>query len=344
MKIAVYGAGSMGMILGALMTRGGLDVTLIDSYETHVKAMAQRGAHITGKIDVTIPVRAITPDKMEDTYDLVFLMTKQTANVEAAELLLPHLHESSIVCTLQNGVPELSVGKLFGVDRTIGGIMMWSAGLVCPGESMLNTTLDDNAYPLFEIGEVDGQVTTRIQLVAQTLEHMGKVIITENLMGARWFKVMVNSTISGMSTALGITFYQALREDPFRTYSAFVARECGRVCKASGIQMTPFQGEDPAEICDFDSAEDMARFQKMITTIIPGDNKTGIASMLMDIKNGKTKTEIDMINGFVTEQGDRWNVDTPFNDAIVAIVKDIEAGRVTYCLENLSRFPSPEFE
>lgn len=342
MKIAVYGAGSMGMVLGALMTKGGLDVTLIDAYAPHVEAMAQKGAHITGKIDVTIPVKAITPDQMEGTYDLVLLMTKQTANEEAAEQLLPHLGKDSVVCTLQNGVPELAVGKLFGPERTVGGIMMWSAGLVGPGESMLNTTLDDEAYPLFEIGEVDGRITPRIQTVAKALECMGKVIITENLMGARWFKVMVNSTISGMSTALGITFYQALREDPFRSYSAFVARECGRVCKAAGIQMTPFQGEDPAEICDFDTPEGMARFQNMITTIIPGDNKTGVASMLMDLKNGKKKTEIDMINGFVTQQGDRLGIDTPFNDAIVSIVKDIEAGRATYCQENLKRFPAPE--
>lgn len=342
MKIAVYGAGSMGMILGALITRGGLDVTLIDSYEPHVKAMNQRGARISGKLNITVPVHAITPGQMEDDYDLVFLMTKQTANEEAAELLLSHLHENSIVCTLQNGVPELSVGRLFGREHTVGGIMMWSAGLVCPGESMLNTAMDDDAYPFFEIGEVDGRVTRRIQIVAQVLEHMGGVIITENLMGARWFKVMINSTISGMSTALGITFYQALREDPFRLYSAFVARECGRVCKAAGIQMPPFQGEDPAEICDFSSEEGLARFQKMITRIIPADNKTGIASMLMDLKNGKNKTEIDMINGFVTEQGDLLNVDTPFNDAIVAIVKDIEAGRATYCQENLKRFPAPE--
>lgn len=332
----------MGMVLGALMTRGGLDVTLVDAYAPHVEAMAKKGAHITGKIDVTIPVRAITPDQMEGTYDLVFLMTKQTANEEAAAQLLPHLHDSSVVCTLQNGVPEIWVSQLFGAQRTVGGIMMWSAELLGPGESMLNTTLDDDAYPLFEIGEVDGKVTDRIRAVAKALENMGKVIITENLMGARWFKVMVNSTMSGMSTALDITFYEALREEPFRTYSSFVARECGRVCKAAGIQMTPFQGEDPAEICDFDSPEGMARFQKMITTIIPADNKTGVASMLMDLKRGKNKTEIDMINGFVTQQGDALGIDTPFNDTIVSIVKDIEAGKATYCKENLSRFPKPE--
>ena len=342
MKIAVYGAGSMGMVLGALLTRSGLDVTLVDADPRHVDMMAREGACIAGTLKTVIPVCAVLPENMEGTYDLVFLMTKQTVNQDAAERLKPHLHSGSTVCTLQNGVPEPSVGELFGPERTVGGIMMWSAGLAGPGVSVLNTVIDDPAYPLFEIGEVDGSITPRIRTVAEVLGCMGNTLITDNLMGARWFKLMVNSTISGMSTALGITFYEALRESPFDRYSAFVARECGRVCKAAGVKMPPFHGEDPADICDFDSEEGLTHFMEMITTIIPGDNKTGIASMLMDLKRGKRHTEIDMINGFVTSEGDRYGIDTSFNDAIVSIVKDIENGRAEFCKENLKRFPLPE--
>ena len=40
MKIAVYGAGSMGMVLGALLTRSGLDVTPVDADPRHVDMMA----------------------------------------------------------------------------------------------------------------------------------------------------------------------------------------------------------------------------------------------------------------------------------------------------------------
>jgi 2-dehydropantoate 2-reductase len=42
MKMAVYGAGSLGTILGALLTKNGYDIDLIDVNEAHVKALMKR--------------------------------------------------------------------------------------------------------------------------------------------------------------------------------------------------------------------------------------------------------------------------------------------------------------
>ncbi len=324
MRIAIFGAGSMGTILGALLTKGGCSVELIDTYHAHVDALNANGAKITGTAYMTVPVRAKVPEEMEGIYDLVFLMTKQTANAAALRQLLPHLGESSTVCTLQNGVPELSVAEMIGRERTVGGIMMWSAAFEGPGISSLCSELGNDSYPFFEVGEMDGSVTDRIRMVAQVLSHMGRTMITDNLMGARWFKVMINSTISGMSAALGITFYKALHDEKIKPYSFLVARECGRVCKAAGYRMPDFQGKDPADICDFRDEAGMKECERMLTTIIPPENKTGIASMLQDLMKGKTETEIGMINGFVTEQGGKAGVDTPFNNAVVSIVRGIE--------------------
>jgi len=339
MRIAIYGAGSMGTILGALLTQGGCNVELIDAYRAHVDALNSSGAKITGTVDMVIPVKALVPEEMEGIYDLVFLMTKQTANEVVLKQLLPHLSETSTVCTLQNGVPELAVAEIIGKERTVGGIMMWAATFIAPGVSSLTSVLGDDAYAYFEVGEMDGSITERINQIAEVLGHMGKTIVTDNLMGARWFKVMINSTISGMSAALGITFYKALRDEKFKAHSFLVARECGRVCKAAGYQMPGFQGKDPAVICDFSDEAGMKECEKMITTIIPASNTTGIASMLQDLMNGKTETEIGMINGFVTAQGDIVGINTPFNDAIVSIVKSIERKERTYGEENLSLFP-----
>ena len=117
MKIAILGVGSMGTIVGALMTKSGYDVTLVDANKAHVDAMNERGATITGKIDLNVPIKAMTPDQMEGAYDIVFYLVKQTSNESALTALVPHLHEDSIVCTLQNGIPEEKVTHYVGREK-----------------------------------------------------------------------------------------------------------------------------------------------------------------------------------------------------------------------------------
>ena len=52
MRTALVGAGSLGTIIGALLTQGGEDIVLVDVHEEHVKAMNDRGARITGHTEL----------------------------------------------------------------------------------------------------------------------------------------------------------------------------------------------------------------------------------------------------------------------------------------------------
>ena len=120
MRAAIIGAGSLGTIIGALMNRGGYPVDLIDSNTEHVQALNRVGARITGEMELLVPVKAYAPEEMSGQYDLVFLLNKQTANDVVLPRLLPFLHDDSIVCTLQNGIPEPRVASYVSAGRTIG--------------------------------------------------------------------------------------------------------------------------------------------------------------------------------------------------------------------------------
>lgn len=68
MRIAIMGAGSLGTILGAYITKAGYQVDLIDAYKEHVDALNEKGAHVVGTVDFVQKVHAITPDQMEGVY------------------------------------------------------------------------------------------------------------------------------------------------------------------------------------------------------------------------------------------------------------------------------------
>jgi len=47
-RVTIVGAGAIGGLAGAYMTRAGLDVTLVDRWVEHVDAMNERGLFIDG--------------------------------------------------------------------------------------------------------------------------------------------------------------------------------------------------------------------------------------------------------------------------------------------------------
>ncbi len=72
-KYAIYGAGSLGTVLGAYITKNGGTVELINRNRAHVAALNEKGATITGTVNMTVPVKAITPDEMQGEYDVIFV-------------------------------------------------------------------------------------------------------------------------------------------------------------------------------------------------------------------------------------------------------------------------------
>ena len=49
------------------------------------------------------------------------------------------------------------------------------------------------------------------------------------------------------------------------------------------------------------------------------------SSTLQSLQRGR-RSEIDYLNGYVCQQGRKFGISTPLNDAIVAMIKEIESG------------------
>ncbi len=324
MKAAIIGAGSLGTIMGALMSYKGYPIQLVDANTEHVDVLNRDGATVTGALSLNVPVQACMPDQMSGVYDLIILMNKQTTNATVLPNLLKHLHVSSIVCTLQNGIPEEDVAAVVGSHRTIGGAVGFGATWLRPGVSKLTTDAETMRQFAFEIGELDGVLRPRLQNVQAYLECVGKTKLLPDLMGIRWAKLLMNATFSGMSAALGCTFGEILADRKAMVCIAFIANECIRVSRAHGIVLKHMQGEDMSQLA-FDTVqqipEKMPLYQK-----IWGPHVNLKASMLQDLEKGRD-CEILQINGLVCRKGREVGIPTPFNDKVVDLVNSAQARR-----------------
>jgi 2-dehydropantoate 2-reductase len=336
LKVAVMGAGSLGTIIGALISEGGQEVDLIDINQEHVDKLNADGAKITGFLDKTIPVSALLPTELHDKYDLVFLLTKQVYTHTSLTQLLPHLHPESIVCTLQNGIPEEYVASFIGKERTLGGAVGFGATWIGPGVSELTTEWEIVRKYAFDIGEIDGRITSRLHKTKEILDLVGHCEISTNILGIKWSKLLMNATFSGMSAALGCTFGDILRNEKAMKSLAHIADETIKVAHALGIRMETMQGKDMEflELSGESGVEDKMDFYQDVWS----PHKNLKASMLQDLEK-KKKTEIDFINGFVSKKGKEYGVKTPYNDMVIHLVKEAETGKMPQDFQtNLSYF------
>ena len=333
MRIAIYGAGSLGTVLGAYLTDSGTAVDLINRNRAHVEALRRNGAHITGTVDKRVPVRAMLPEEMSGTYDVIFLMTKQLNNRETVTFLKDHLAEDGVIVTLQNGIPEDSVAEIVGENRTIGCVVEWGATMTGPGECMLTS---DPSGLSFHMGGMPGIPEEKIRAVREILEKMCPVEIEENLPGARWSKLLINATFSGLGTVIGGTFGDVTGNTRAREIAVRCMKEVIDVGRAAGVRFAPVQGKDIVSLFYWKTPAKKA-VAKLILPVAMKKHAAIEPSMLQDLKKGKP-CEVDAINGVVCEWGKKTGVPTPVNDRIVKIIREIQDGKRETGTGNLGDF------
>lgn len=348
MKIAIYGAGAMGTVLGAFLTNGSpaAEVDLISRNREHIAALKKSGAHIVCSADgreIIQKVNALLPEEMTDKYDVVFLMTKQKDNMKTAGFLKNFLSESGVVCTAQNGLPEESVAEVIGADRTYGAVCAWGATFIGGGKAELTSEL---AAMSMEIGSFSGDGRA-LGLLRELLTGAGAVCgnpdfvgTTDNLLGTRWSKLAINSAFSGLSVVTGLTFGEIAKRRGTRKAALNILRECFAVASAAGIKLEKMQGHDMRKIL---GGSGFWGTQKalFVLPIAMKKHKNLVSGMLKDIEKGR-KCEIDYVNGIVCRWGDKYGVDTPFCDKVVKMAHGIENGLYEISYDNVDFFGCAE--
>lgn len=342
-RIAVFGAGAMGTVLGTLLTLGGLEnVHLITRNAAHVEGLQTKGATLVceaeGK-ELSAPVTALLPQDMQGQYDVVFLMTKQRANEEILRSLLPYMHEETIVCTTQNGLPERSVSSVVGERRTFGGVASFGATFVGGGKVSLTSAFSGMRLQISSVTgdrEREAWLQTLLACAGTPIDNPDFARIADDLQGARWSKLAINAAFSGLSVVTGLTFGEIAKSRKTRKTALGILRECMSVANASGVTLEPMQGHDMQKWLGGKGFFATA-FAFIVLPFAMKRHKKLVSGMLKDVQAGK-KCEIDYIDGVVANRGDEVGVPTPLCKKVVELVHGVENGLYEITPKNVEFF------
>ena len=233
-RIAILGAGAIGLYYGARLALAGRDVSFLA--RSDLTAIRERGItlKVEGREDVLKPAAVFARAEDIGPVDLVILTLKATANAELTHLLPPLLGPATRVLTLQNGLgSEDTVARWVDRDRILGGLCYIACMRLAPAEV---TCLHAGSIAL---GEADGPARERTRELAASFESAGVACrVVDDLVAARWRKLIWNVPFNGLSIAAGAVTTDVLCADPaLRSEVQALMREVQAAARQLGIDI-----------------------------------------------------------------------------------------------------------
>ncbi|HDL89885.1 MAG TPA: 2-dehydropantoate 2-reductase [Thermodesulforhabdus norvegica] len=196
MRIAIFGAGSIGGYFGGRLSQAGEDVIFLARGD-HLKAMLTHGLRvdsINGDF-VLQQVQATDDPSKIGKVDMVLVGVKAWQVSEAAQTMRAMIGPETFVLPLQNGIeaPTL-LSEILGSQHVLGGL----CGLFCyvagPGH-IVHAGTD----PFIKFGELDNHRSQRVELLLETFTRVGiNTEIPTDIQVAMWMKFLFITVWSGI--------------------------------------------------------------------------------------------------------------------------------------------------
>lgn len=312
MTIAIVGAGAIGGLLGAHLSRAGEDVILI-ARGAHLQAMRTNGVTVRGDEGEFTAHPTCTSDMSSiGGAETVFITLKAHSIPAVAPAIGEALHRDASVVAAMNGIPwwyfpdrhleSVDPGGVIAAsiprEQVVGCVVYPAASIVEPG------VIEHEEGNRFSLGELDGSRSDRVQAISRTLAAAGfKAPVQSRLLNEIWLKVVGNATLNPVSAITRTTLAEMLGNESGRRLIRILMEEVESVAKALGMEL-------PVGIDK--------RIEGAAAT---GAHKT---SMLQDIEMGKP-LELDALLGAVVELAGWQGVEVPGLTMLYALARLAEA-------------------
>jgi len=305
-RVVVVGAGAMGGLFGGLLAEGGLEVTLLDTWEEHVAAIrAAGGLRIVGVGgERVIPLSATTRADAIGAADVVLFQCKAYAN-EAAAASVQHLFGAGAsAISFQNGLGNEEVlERVLGAGAVLGGLTAQGGLVEAPG-----TVRNYGDLPT-HVGEIVGGHSARATAIAEAFTAHGlPTIASPDIKREKWKKLLGNVALGAVSAVTNLRSFEIMRTEPMREIVSRLVDEAAAVAAAEGVAL--------------DVAEARSVLMRLVDTT-GGGTGTAKSSMREDVIR-RRRTEIDTIHGSVQRLARHHAVETPTLDCVVALVKALQ--------------------
>jgi 2-dehydropantoate 2-reductase len=307
MRVAVMGAGAVGSFYGAMLARAGHEVTLIGR-PAHVQAIQRDGLRLEmGPQTHTVQVQASSDPAAIAGADLVLCCVKSGDTEAAARQMAPHLKDSALLMSLQNGVDNAETLARLLPCRVVAAVVYVAVALGGPGvvRHFGRGDLAVGAMPGGTQSSVPEWPTLQT-LVDFFASADVPVRIVPDVAVELWAKLLVNCAYNAISALAQMPYEKLAALPDIVELQQQIVHEVIAVAAAVGVTL-------PLDA----SLQAVAR--------IAAGMPQQLSSTAQDMARRKP-SEIDHLNGTIARRGRELGVPTPVNRTLHALVKLVESG------------------
>jgi 2-dehydropantoate 2-reductase len=317
LKVAVFGAGSIGCFVGGAWQAAGLDISYIGR-EAIGTAIAENGLTLTDSAGWRT---RLPPEKVDFSTkpaalkqaEIILLTVKSNDTEAAAKEIGRHAKKGATVISLQNGVSNAetlreALGRRFAVVQ-----------------AMVPFNVAYLGHGRFHKGVAGELVAEDTPITRPLAEQVGDgpapLRLATNMPSVAWGKLLINLN-NAVNALSGRTLLEQLRERDYRRVVAASIIEALAVLEAAKIEPAKI-GPVPPRLLPHVIGAPNAIFALFLKA--QKIDAKARSSMADDLAAGRT-TEIDYLNGEVVTLGKKVGSPTPVNEAIVNLIHQREAG------------------
>jgi len=297
-KVLVFGAGSIGSVIGALLSEEN-DVTLL-TRGAHLEAIRKDGLSIQGVLDKRVKLNAVSSLDDAQEYDAVIITVKSYDTRSAAAECAKIASKKTFFISVQNGLGNAEIlSEFLPMDNIVAGTTSMGAHRIGPG-----------VIRYVALGEmVLGTIAPNSKVADLALDLLKSsgmhAKIVDNIEGVLWSKAIVNSAINPITAILGCENGLVVRSEALRSIARDVCMEGRAVAAACDIKL------DPPDVFDY-------------LTVVAEQTANNRSSMLLDVEFGR-RTEIEEIAGKIVQSGRESGIETPVTSALLSMIRYIES-------------------
>ncbi|MEN1895651.1 2-dehydropantoate 2-reductase [Staphylococcus nepalensis] len=304
-KIAIAGAGAMGGRIGSQIKEANYDVTLIDNWSEHIDSINKQGLKIQRENNTYyLPMKAVYPSQSNTQYDLIIILTKAMQSREMIKSLYDAnaIKDTTAIVSLMNGIGhDEMLSEFFPKEQIFLAVTMWTANLLGPGQLLLE------GEGAIELQRADGESDFKTEEINKVFNKANlNSTISDNVFKSIWTKATVNSVLNPLCSILNKKIGELAEYNQTRNMIMPIIKEIVEVGKAKQISLS------------FDRL-----LQKVESTFPESEQGLHYPSMHQDLYNGRL-TEIDYLNGKISNYGDELNIETPNNKLLTHLIHQLE--------------------
>jgi 2-dehydropantoate 2-reductase len=313
-SIGVAGAGSIGCFVGGILAAAGGRVALLARPRV-IGEIASHGLRLTSfeGFDRTIPSSQLTLSENPSIFSdagVVLVTVKSADTAEIADVLATHAARDAVIVSLQNGVGNVAAlrQRLPG-RRVLAGMVPFNVIALGDGRFHRATSGD------IVIEQDDAGTADRLSVPGLRMRP------TAEIAGVQWGKLLVNLG-NALNALADLPLRQQLAQRAWRRLFADQMAEGLVAIRAEGIRpvsSTPV----PAGLTPHLLRLPDAVFAMLLGGTMKIDPEAR-SSMWEDLQRGR-RTEIDYLQGVITEIADRRGLKVPLTRRVVALIKSAEA-------------------